>query len=207
MSTTSSVDVLVVEDDADIRLALEEFLADEGYSVELAADGALALGLLRRHGVTQPKLVLLDLMMPRMNGWELAEAMRSDARLRDIPLLVMSAGESNAHPALKGLPFIPKPIDTTKLLEHLERSCRKTAQPRASDPLRSDSPRTSDPLQSDSPRVSNPVQPASPPRASNPVQPVSPPRASSPVQPASSPRASDPLQTAQPRRKNRRVST
>ncbi len=118
-------DVLVVEDDNDIRTSLEDLLRDEGYDVCTAADGLEALTILRA-ATRVPALVILDLMMPRMTGWELADAMHRDPALAKIPIVVMSAGESSchAHAAVRGLPFFRKPIHAEKLLEHVALRCR-----------------------------------------------------------------------------------
>lgn len=121
--------VLVVEDDHDIRAALEDLLRDEGYEVRVAADGLEALAILRTTPQA-PALAIVDLMMPRMTGWELADAMHGDAMLAAIPILVMSAGESSgdAHTAIRGLPFFRKPILAAALLEQVAARCRPRPQ-------------------------------------------------------------------------------
>jgi CheY-like chemotaxis protein len=130
MELAVSLDVLIVEDDTDIRLALEDLLRDEGYETEVASDGAEALDMLGAATGIRPKLILLDLMMPKINGWQLAEAIRDDPRLRDIPILVMSAGESTcrSHPTLRAFPFLSKPIDPEKLRKHVARCCGTPVQ-------------------------------------------------------------------------------
>src|SRR3954463_14780778 len=75
--------VLVVDDDFDIREAMTDVLASEGYSVLTAADGSEALETLR--GGIRPAVMLLDLMMPRVSGVEVIDALRKDDRLRQIP--------------------------------------------------------------------------------------------------------------------------
>jgi two-component system, chemotaxis family, chemotaxis protein CheY len=86
---TVARDILVVDDDRDIRETLGEILVHEGYHVEMAENGARALEMIRR-GPT-PALVLLDLMMPVMSGWEFLELAEHDHQLAEIPVLVVSA--------------------------------------------------------------------------------------------------------------------
>src|SRR5438477_12944524 len=81
--------VLVVEDDADIREAIGDTLEGEGYVVALAEDGQQALEVLER--LERPCLLLVDLIMPRMDGWELMRALSKNDRLATIPVVVMSA--------------------------------------------------------------------------------------------------------------------
>jgi CheY-like chemotaxis protein len=99
--------VLVVEDDEDTRAALGEILADEGYSVSEASDGATAL---RRLNSQRPDLVLLDLGLPEMRGEELLRSKASDPALAAIPVIVLSGATRQV-----GLPgvsaSVPKPFD------------------------------------------------------------------------------------------------
>jgi two-component system response regulator CpxR len=90
-------DILVVDDDRDIRETLGEILLHEGYHVEMAENGARALELIRRGPA--PALVLLDLMMPVMSGWEFLEMAETDHFLAEIPVLVVSAMPAPLAPA------------------------------------------------------------------------------------------------------------
>ncbi|MEO8191014.1 MAG: response regulator [Acidobacteriota bacterium] len=110
--------VLVVEDDGALRSAICSVLEDAGYKVLGAGDGRDALGLLRNE--TRPCLILLDLMMPRMNGWELYERMQADPRLSSYPVLFLSAFPASFAPTSR---FIAKPFDLTKLLKIVEEHC------------------------------------------------------------------------------------
>src|SRR5579862_5399193 len=81
--------VLVVEDDPDIREALCMLLEDEGYTVYSAENGRMAACLLSSQ--PPPSLVITDLMMPIMDGWELVDRLRQNDRLSSVPVVVISA--------------------------------------------------------------------------------------------------------------------
>lgn len=80
--------VLVVDDDPDIRETLAHRLANEGYSVDLARDGAEALARLSEG--RSPDAIVLDLGMPTMNGWQFRDLQKRDPRLAEIPVVVMT---------------------------------------------------------------------------------------------------------------------
>ncbi len=82
--------ILVVDDDEGLRESLCEILNEEGYRTVAAADGAQALAWLRSSEAA-PRLILLDLMMPVMNGWQFRERQRDDPRLSKIPVVVLTA--------------------------------------------------------------------------------------------------------------------
>ena len=111
--------ILVVEDDVDIREGLQEFLTDEGYEVSTAENGREALQMLKKK---RPGLVLLDLMMPIMNGWEFLDEKNHSKEIADIPVLVISAvrGAANIPGALG---FLKKPIDLQRLIDFVELYC------------------------------------------------------------------------------------
>ncbi len=83
--------VLIVEDDADIRASVSELLETEGYEVVGAVNGREALAQLRA-SAELPGVILLDLMMPDMDGYQFREQQLADDRLKDIPVVLMSAG-------------------------------------------------------------------------------------------------------------------
>src|SRR5262245_55470921 len=91
MALTKTHDVLIVEDDRELREAVGSVLEDEGCSVRSASNGAEALEILHKNGNGYPCIILLDLMMPVMNGWQFLESRKSDAKLDKIPVVVMSA--------------------------------------------------------------------------------------------------------------------
>jgi CheY-like chemotaxis protein len=112
--------ILVVEDDPDIRSALCTILEEEGYTVMSASDGREALAKLRdRNGL--PGVILLDLMMPVMNGAEFRLAQLRDPRLRQIPVVVLSADGRYAETAraLGAAAAFAKPFELRPLLDTL----------------------------------------------------------------------------------------
>ncbi|HTM22199.1 MAG TPA: response regulator [Kofleriaceae bacterium] len=104
--------VLIVEDDDDISESMADLLEGEGYKVGRAADGAQALRLLRAADGNRPGLILLDLMMPRMDGYQFRAEQRADPALAGIPVLVMSAaGDMEARAAELGAGgYLKKPF-------------------------------------------------------------------------------------------------
>ncbi|MFN7134523.1 MAG: response regulator [Myxococcales bacterium] len=115
--------VMVVDDDPDIRLTLTEVLEDSGYDVLGAANGEEALRVLRSGGV--PCVVLLDLSMPIMNGFEFVAAQSTDPALAHIPVIVVSA-TANVHVKARELTVagvLAKPIDLDRLLRTVQQYC------------------------------------------------------------------------------------
>ena len=108
--------ILVVDDDEAIREVLSGVLSDEGYSVVCAANGAAALTALAH--MATPSLVLLDLMMPVMSGWEFLEEVQVDARYAKIPIIIVSA---MAAPGV--CDHIAKPIELERLLAAVAHWC------------------------------------------------------------------------------------
>jgi CheY-like chemotaxis protein len=109
--------ILLVEDHVDSREMLEEFLTLEGFAVEVAGNGLHAWERLRRG--PRPDVMLLDLMMPVMSGWELMDRVAQEPTLRGLPVIVVS-GAGATRPAPKGiLTSIPKPLDLDELVRAL----------------------------------------------------------------------------------------
>jgi CheY-like chemotaxis protein len=94
--------LLVVEDDPSWQKSLEEVARAEGCDVTVVSDGEEALRNLSSAPETQPNLVVLDLLLPRMDGWELYGRMRTDHQLRGIPVLMLSASSAQ-DPKLEGI--------------------------------------------------------------------------------------------------------
>ena len=114
--------VLIVEDDDLTRAMLTTILQAEGYRTESAGNGREALARLCRAAV--PDLILLDLLMPVMNGWEFRAAQLEDPRLALIPVVVVSATGEPAEngPALRPVAHLRKPITVEELLAVVGRS-------------------------------------------------------------------------------------
>ena len=115
--------ILVVEDDPDVREALVAFLEAEGYSVVEANHGAEALERLRDAG--HFCLILLDLMMPVMNGWEFREHQQKDPALAEIPVLVVTADNTAVRKAadVGAVGCLLKPVEFPELLDYIGRYC------------------------------------------------------------------------------------
>ena len=108
--------VLVAEDDPSVRMTIEFVLNDEGFEVLLAEDGEQALSLALE---TKPDVILLDQIMPKMDGKEVLMALRNDASTKDIPVLVltgMARGEPSEWP---GAIFIGKPFSPDALVQRI----------------------------------------------------------------------------------------
>jgi CheY-like chemotaxis protein len=119
---TSPCSVLIVDDDLDIREALLDVLADHGYVAKAVANGREALDCLQAGA--RPCLILLDLMMPVMNGTQFRAAQLSDPALRDLPVLLISAGNDiEQRGAALAAETMRKPIDLPRLLEVVARHC------------------------------------------------------------------------------------
>lgn len=112
--TNDEKKILIVEDDADIRHALKDLLEMEGMSVVLAADGREGLQQLE---VGHPiDVILLDLMMPVMSGWEFIEHLKKHATWNRIPVIAISAAGSRVG-QVNADAFIKKPLDLGQLLD------------------------------------------------------------------------------------------
>jgi len=108
--------IFVIDDDADIRDSLAEILSDEGYSVRTFANGAEALEYLRNDA--NASLIILDLMMPGMNGWAFREVQSHDERLAGIPVITISA-VADLDPPSPATPALCKPVDVDVLLDRV----------------------------------------------------------------------------------------
>src|SRR5689334_5342807 len=111
--------ILVVDDDDELREAVALFLETEGYAVVEARDGAEALEQLRSAG--RFCLILLDLFMPRMDGWAFRDAQRRDPDFSSIPVIVVSAdtGVRETAADLGAVGALVKPISFEGLLSHV----------------------------------------------------------------------------------------
>lgn len=114
--------ILIVDDDSDIREAFSQILEFEGYNVITAANGLEALERLQKF---RPSLILLDLMMPVMNGHQFREKQRADAQISDIPVIVLTADnrvqQRLIDPDVIG--YLKKPVRLDTLLDTVKHFC------------------------------------------------------------------------------------
>jgi len=116
--------ILLVDDDPDIRSAVKEFLHHEGFTVVPAPNGADALNTLRTG--FRPNVIVLDIMMPVMDGWDFRAAQLADPSLRDIPVIVISAsgfGRDTLRSQLNTFDVVSKPIELDDFLKAVRQAC------------------------------------------------------------------------------------
>jgi CheY-like chemotaxis protein len=113
--------VLIVEDDPDVRQMLETILHIEGYETLSVGNGVDALATMRKH---RPSTVILDMVLPVMDGWQFRERQRKDPLLAEVPVLCIT-GVENPHEVESrlGLPCMAKPLDIPALLGRIETIC------------------------------------------------------------------------------------
>ncbi len=108
--------ILVVDDEPDIAVVLAELLEAEGYETTRAANGREGLDEILK---SPPDLVLMDVMMPVMDGSQLLAHLKGDPKLRNLPVIVMSAGNPPKVVTESGVTFLGKPFDVDVLLAHI----------------------------------------------------------------------------------------
>ena len=113
--------VFVVEDDVDTRDMLGRFLELEGFKVEVAANGRQALERLST-GI-HPCVILLDLMMPVMDGWQFRKEQTRDRQIADIPVIVVSAAGRDRIVDIDANAYLTKPVDLEQLLDRVNQYC------------------------------------------------------------------------------------
>jgi CheY-like chemotaxis protein len=111
--------VLIVDDDVDIREILAETLVQTGFEVTTAGNGLEAITTVH-HMKVRPAVILLDLMMPVMDGYGFLEQRGSDPVLASIPIAIVTAGHRVDHARLGDVPIVRKPFDVPELLGVLE---------------------------------------------------------------------------------------
>jgi DNA-binding response OmpR family regulator len=120
-TTTVHCPVLIVEDDADLREMMAKLLTLEGFRAHTAANGREALDYLRDGG--RPEVILLDLMMPIMDGWAFRHEQQHDPELSDVPVVVLSTIDRGRAPEITADEFLKKPLDFDSLLAVVRRYC------------------------------------------------------------------------------------
>jgi len=113
--------VLIVEDDPDTREMLTSFLQLEGFHTETASNGREALE--RLSGGVEANVILLDLMMPVMDGWQFRRRQVEDARFAKIPTIVVSAAGRDRMAQISADAYLAKPIDMDELLSRVAQFC------------------------------------------------------------------------------------
>jgi CheY-like chemotaxis protein len=124
---TAAATILVVEDDEPIRLAVRELLESEGYEVVVACDGEEALGALAS---AVPSLIITDLQMPRLDGIQLCERLRTDPDTELVPIVVLTAAHRVDGVASRVDAILRKPFDVDALLATVAQFIRPTLPPR-----------------------------------------------------------------------------
>jgi CheY-like chemotaxis protein len=117
--------ILIVDDDGDVREAVRTVLENAGYQTAEAEGGLEALAFVKE-ATNKPALLLLDLMMPSMDGWQLRARLRSDPELAAIPIVIMTAhaGVLRAVADVRPeTPVLPKPLDVERLLQVVATYC------------------------------------------------------------------------------------
>jgi len=121
--------ILIVDDEADLLELIEYNLKKEGYNVLKAENGMEGIRLARKH---HPDLILLDIMMPRMTGFEVCKVIREDNDLKQVPVIFLTA-RSDEETEVTGLDvgaddFLPKPISTVKLVARIKTVLRRAVE-------------------------------------------------------------------------------
>jgi CheY-like chemotaxis protein len=114
--------VLIVEDDEDLRDMMAQMLNIEGFDTATVANGREALDYL--HATEKPNVILLDLMMPIMDGWEFRRQQKADPELAPVPVIVLSALDQTRAAPVDAQAFLKKPLDFDRLLELVRDHCR-----------------------------------------------------------------------------------
>jgi CheY-like chemotaxis protein len=114
--------VLIVEDDDDLREMMAQLLSLEGFQAAAVANGQEALEYLRQG--TAPDLILLDMMMPVMDGWEFRRRQKSDPSMAEVPVIVLSALDQGRITDISAEAILKKPLDFDRLLELVRTYCR-----------------------------------------------------------------------------------
>jgi CheY-like chemotaxis protein len=113
--------VLIVEDDADLRDMMAQLLSLEGFNAATVSNGREALEYL--HDGDRPDVILLDLMMPVMDGWEFRRRQQADPSVAGVPVIVLSALDQSRAGDVRADAFLKKPLDFDRLLSLVRNYC------------------------------------------------------------------------------------
>ena len=113
--------VLIVEDDQDLREMMAQLLTLEGFEAATVSNGREALEYL--HRASTPNVILLDLMMPVMDGWEFRRQQQADPALAPVPVIVLSALDQARAAKIHAAAFLKKPLDFDRLLSLVRTYC------------------------------------------------------------------------------------
>ena len=136
MGPPEALTILIADDDPDLRDILRSILEGAGFAVQEAVDGAQALSAVRRQ---PPQLVLLDYMMPHMNGPQVCQQLRQDILLRHVPIIMLT-GKSELHDKVYGInagadDYLVKPFEPQELLARVRMVLRRTSRDLEANPL------------------------------------------------------------------------
>lgn len=125
MSTTPvQKKILVVDDDVAVTKLLESLLTSNGYTVLVAHDGLDGMVQVRK---SLPDLIILDIMMPEINGYDVCRDLKFDERFKKIPIIVSTSREQELDPRigqLMGIDYMHKPVDSKLLLEKIQKALK-----------------------------------------------------------------------------------
>jgi CheY-like chemotaxis protein len=121
MNSFNHCPVLIVEDDEDLREMMAQLLTIEGFQAATVANGKEALDYL--HEQDRPEVILLDLMMPVMDGWEFRRKQQADPSLAGVPVIVLSAIDPARAARVDADAFLKKPLDFDRLLDLVRGYC------------------------------------------------------------------------------------
>ncbi len=117
----ASARIAYVDDDLELRAVVAQFLEEEGYEVLLAADGEEGLALIITE---QPDLVILDVMMPKQNGWEVTKSLRANPQWQSLPILMLTGIGATLNemtaPLYGATDHLDKPFEFDDLLDKVE---------------------------------------------------------------------------------------
>ncbi len=112
--------VLVVDDDPTVVKVLEKYLSGKGFDVVCAADGIEAMVQVKNH---QPHLIVLDIMMPEVNGYDVCRNIKFDSPYKEIPILLLTSRDQEIDPRIgqmMGIDYMQKPINREAFLDRIE---------------------------------------------------------------------------------------